>query len=82
MRFPVSVTGMIAHGHSDIWYVHYGLDLYPSNSNHTVGSLAKVLQDLEDVPKFASQQIFPSTHASFLFDALLEGGNVVLLFQL
>jgi hypothetical protein len=41
-----------------------------------VGSLAKVLQDLEDVPKFSSWQIFPSTHMSPLFDALLEESNV------
>jgi hypothetical protein len=43
MKLPVSVTGMIAHGHDDIRYAHYALDLYPANSNHTVGSIAKVL---------------------------------------
>jgi hypothetical protein len=76
MKLLVSVTGMIAHGHGDIQYVHYGLDLYLANSNHTVGSLAKVLRDLEDVPKFVSRQIFPGTHASPLFEALLEGGRM------
>jgi hypothetical protein len=76
MKLPVSVTGMIVHGHDDIQYVHYGLDLHPADSNHTVGSVAKVLQDLEDVPKFVSRQIFPDIHASALFEALLEGGNV------
>jgi uncharacterized C2H2 Zn-finger protein len=76
MKLPVSVTGMIAHGHGDIRYVHYALDLYPANSNHIVGSIAKVLQDLEDVPKFISREIFPNTHATPLFDALLESGEV------
>jgi hypothetical protein len=76
MKLPVSVTGMIAHRHGDIRYTHYGLDLYPTDSNHTVGSVAKVLRDLEDVPKFVSRQIFPDTHALPLFEALLEGGNV------
>jgi hypothetical protein len=37
------VTGMIAHRHGDIWYAHYALDLYPTNSNHTKDSIAKVL---------------------------------------
>jgi hypothetical protein len=55
MKLPVSVTGMIAHGHGDIRYAYYGLDLYPADSNHTVGSVAKVLRDLEDVPKFVSR---------------------------
>jgi hypothetical protein len=76
MKLPVSVTGMIAHGHGDIQYAHYGLDLYPADSNHIVVSVAKVLRDLEDVPKFVSRQIFPDSHASPLFEALLEGGNV------
>jgi hypothetical protein len=72
MKLPVSVTSMIAHGHG----AHYGLDLYPADSNHTVASVAKVLRDLEDVPKFVSRQIFPDSHASPLLEALLEGGNV------
>jgi hypothetical protein len=76
MKLPVSVIGMIAHRHGDIRHAHYGLDLYPADSNHTVGSVAKVLRDLEDVPKFVSRQIFPDIHASALFEALLEGGNV------
>jgi hypothetical protein len=47
MKLPVAVTGMIVHGHGDVRYVHYGLDIYPSDSNHTVGSIAKLLRDLE-----------------------------------
>jgi hypothetical protein len=76
MKLPISVTGMIVHGHGNIRYAYYGLDLYPANSNHTVGSIAKVLRDLEDVLKFVSMQIFLDTHASPLFEALLEGGGV------
>jgi hypothetical protein len=76
MKLPISVTGMIAHGHGDIRYAHYGLDLYPTNSNHIVGLLAKVLRDLEDVPKFVSQEFFSNTHVSPIFYALLEGAGV------
>jgi hypothetical protein len=67
---------MVTQGYGDIWYAHYGLDLYPSDSNHIVGSIAKVLRDLEDVPKYASCHIFPNTHASSLFDALLKKNKV------
>jgi hypothetical protein len=70
------MTSMIVHGHGDIWYVHYDLDMYPSNSNNSVDTLAEVLRDLEDVPKFASRQIFPNTHVSPLCNALLEGSNI------
>jgi hypothetical protein len=76
MKLLVSVTSIIAHGHGDIWYAHYGLDLYPTDSNHIVGSVAKVFRDLEHVPKFVSRQIFPDIHALPLFEALLEGRNV------
>lgn len=47
MKLPVSVTGMIAHGHGDVRYAHYALDLYPADSNHRVGSIARLLRDLE-----------------------------------
>lgn len=43
MRLLISTKGMIAHGYGDFWYAHNKLDLYPSNSNHIVGSLAKVI---------------------------------------
>ena len=42
-KLPLSVTGMLAHGHSDVRYVHYGLDLYPHDANYIVGSFAKLL---------------------------------------
>ena len=76
MRLLVSIIGMIAHGHGDIRYVHYGLDLYLSDSNHIVSSIAKVLSDLEDVPKCESCHIFPNSHATPLFNAYLEAWGV------
>jgi hypothetical protein len=39
MKLPVAVTGMIAHGHGDVRYAHYGLDIYPSDSNHMLALL-------------------------------------------
>ena len=54
MKLPIPVTRMIAHGHGDIRYAHYGLDIFPMDSNHTVGSIAKLLRDLKLPPKHSS----------------------------
>ena len=51
MKLPISVTRMIAHGNGDVRYAHYGLHIFPTDSNHTVGSIAKLLRDLELPPK-------------------------------
>ena len=45
---------MIAHGHVDVKYAHYGLDFYLGDTNHTIGSFAKLLQDLERPPTLSS----------------------------
>jgi hypothetical protein len=45
MKFPISVTRMLVHGHIDICYAHYILDLFAQDSNYVVGSFAKLLQD-------------------------------------
>ncbi len=73
MKLPVSVTGMLAHGHGDVRYAHYGLDLYSHDSNYTVGSFAKLLRDLELPPKYSSRQLFTSSRSTPLFAAVLEG---------
>ena len=61
-KLPLSMSGMLAHGHGDVRYAHYGLDLYPHNANYTVrldanyivGSFAKLLRDLELLSKSSS----------------------------
>jgi hypothetical protein len=40
------VTGMLVHGHGDVWYAHYGLDLFAHDLNYTIGSFAKLVWDL------------------------------------
>ena len=37
MKLPVAVIGILAHGHVDQRYMHYGLDLYSHDANYTVG---------------------------------------------
>jgi hypothetical protein len=71
MKLPVAVTGMIAHGHGDVRYAHYGLDIYPSDSNHTVGSIAKLLRDMESPPMYSTWQMFVGGGSSPLFQVLL-----------
>jgi hypothetical protein len=66
------VTGMIAHGHGDVRYAHYGLDIYPSICNHTVGSIMRLFHDLKGVPK-SSRSLFHGSRMSPIFKALLEG---------
>ena len=76
MKLPISVTGMIAHGHGDIRYAHYGLDIFPSDSNHTMGSIAKLLRDLELPPKYSSHELFSGSGSAPLFTALLAGAEM------
>ena len=76
MKLPISVTGMIAHGHRDIRYAHYGLDIFPTDSNHTVGSIAKLLRDLELPPKYSSWELFSRSGSAPLFTALLAGAEM------
>jgi hypothetical protein len=75
MRLPVAVTGIMAHGHGDVRYAHYGLDFYSHDVNYTVGSFAKVLRDLELPPKSSSQELFVGSGTTPLYKAILEGSN-------
>ena len=43
MKLPIFVSGMLAHKHGDVKYVHYELDMYPHDANYIVGSIAKLL---------------------------------------
>ena len=78
MKLLVAVTGMIAHGHGDIRYAHYGLDIYPSDSNHTVGSIAQLLRDLEKPPKYSTRELFTGSRSFDLSEALLLGSEICL----
>jgi hypothetical protein len=76
MKLPIAVIGMIAHEYGDVHYAYSSLDLYPIDSNHTVDSTAKLLRDLECVPKYASHMLFKTSWSLPLFDAPLEGGSM------
>ena len=76
MKLLVYVTGRIAHGHGDVRYAHYGLDIFPSDSNHIVGSIAKLLRDLELLPKHSSCELFLGSRTAPLFTTLLVGAEM------
>jgi hypothetical protein len=76
MKLPVAVTRLISDGHGDLWYAHYGLDIYPSDLNHIVGSIAKLLRDLECPPVSSTRQLFVGSGSSPLFEALLTGADM------
>ena len=76
MRLPIAVTRMIAHGHGDYRYAQFGIDIYPHDSNHTVGSIAKLLQDLENPPKYSSWELFEGARSWPLFDVILKGSKI------
>ena len=72
----VSVTGMIAHGHGDVRYAHYGLDIFSHDSNYTIGSMAKLLRDLEGPPKSSSRELFVGSGSTALFRGILKGAEM------
>jgi hypothetical protein len=76
MKLPVSITGMLAHGHGDVHYAHYGLDIFARDSNYTVGSFAKLLRDLERPPKSSSRRLFDGARSSLMFQAVLTGAEM------
>ena len=66
---------MLAHGHGDVRYAHYGLDIYPHDVNYTDASFAKLLRDLEQPPKASSRELFEGSRRTALFCAVLHGAK-------
>ena len=67
MKFLIFVTRMIAYGHGNICYAHYGLDIFPSDSNHTIDSISKLHRDLELPPKHSFCELFLGSRTISLF---------------
>ena len=47
MPLPISLTGILTHGHGQNAYGHFALGLWPSDPNFTIGSLSKCFRNLE-----------------------------------
>jgi hypothetical protein len=63
----------LAHGHGDVHYAHYSLDIFAHDAKYTVGSFAKLLRDLERPPKSSLRRLFDGSRSSPLFEAILSG---------
>ena len=73
VKLPVFVTGIIAHGQGDVRYTHYGLAIFPHDSNYTIGLTTKLLHDLEKPPKSSSHELFVGSGSTALFCSILKG---------
>ena len=69
---------MIAHRHGDVKFVHYALDLYLEDSNHTIGSFARFLRDLKKPLSYSSRLLFENMRSIPLYEAVLDGKDVCL----
>ena len=67
---------MIVHGQGDIKSVHYGLDFYHGDTNHTVGLFAKLLRNLKKPPVHSSRALFDGCETRPLYEAMFAGKEV------
>ena len=65
-----------------VMFDHYGLDIYPHDVNYTVDSFARLLRDLEQIPKSSSRELFVGSGDHALFCAVLRGASDVCLSSL
>ena len=70
------MTSILAHGHVDQRYAHYGLDLYSHDANYTIRSFAKVLRDLEARPKSSSRELFSESNSHPFYSTMLRGAKM------
>ena len=57
-QIPISVTGMLTHGHGDGANTHYSTTFWPRESNFTIFSIRWVLRALEQPPVKDSKEMF------------------------
>ena len=51
-KLPLSISGILAHGHGDGKYAHFIVDKFPADCNQTIGSICQLLRDLEQEPVY------------------------------
>ena len=72
-QLPMSVTGMVAHGHGDGAYAHYAPSCWPNDPNATITSLAKLFRRLVGLHIRKTSALFEHPVANSLFEALMRG---------
>lgn len=76
MKLPISVTGMIAHGHGDVRYVHYGLDIFLHDSNDTMGRLRSFCETLNYLQSTHPENCFLDLTQLRYFVFFLHGSDI------
>ncbi len=72
-QLPVTLIGMIAHGHCYEGYAQYSNELWLNDPNFTIGSLLWLLWTLEKTPTCESKMLFEHAPQKVLFICLLQG---------
>ena len=76
LKLPISVVSMYDHRHSNARCAHYTVDVYPNNSNFTIGAIAKLFHDLEEPPKRYTRVLLAENKSNPLYEALLRRKDV------
>ena len=71
-QIPISVTGMLTHGHGDGAYAHYSTAFWPKDSNFTISSICQALRALERPPVKDSKELFIAPPQNSFFKVLLH----------
>jgi hypothetical protein len=72
-QLPVTLTGMVTHGHGDGAYADFSTDLWPRDSNFTISSLARCLRKLERPAIRNSKNLFDEPPLNRFFEKLMRG---------
>jgi hypothetical protein len=72
-QIPISLTGMLTHGHSDEAYAHYATTFWLGDSNFTISSICRVLRALERPPVREPKVLFSAPPQISFFEALMYG---------
>ncbi len=73
-QLPITLMGMITHGHKDERYAQYFNELWPNNPNFTIGSLLQFFQTLEAaLVNLELKLLFEHPSHNSFFARLLQG---------
>ncbi len=72
-QLPITLMGMITHGHGDERYAQYFIELWPNDPNFTIGSLLWLLRTLEVALVLESKLLFEHPLHNSNFACMLQG---------
>jgi hypothetical protein len=72
-QLPMTLTGMLTHGHGDGAYSDFSTDFWPRDSNFTISSLASYIRCLERPTVRNSKALFEERALSPFFEKLMQG---------